>query len=53
MYEAKDYERRAEECVRLASITTDSLIERELLNLRQTYLQIAARLAGLGEPDDL
>ena len=38
------YERRAEECVRMAAIASDEMIKSELLKLRQTYLQIAERL---------
>jgi hypothetical protein len=47
MYSDKAYERRAEECVRLANQTQDQLIQAELLKLRQTYLQIALRLRSL------
>ena len=35
---------RAEECARLASMTEDNVLRRELLTLRQTYLRIASRL---------
>jgi hypothetical protein len=44
MYSAKAYEERAEECVRLANMTSDPLVQAELLKLRQTYLQVASRL---------
>jgi len=44
------YPDRAEECVRLANLTRDEMIRAELLRLRQTYLNIAARLKA-GQPD--
>ena len=40
----EDFSLRAEECVRLANLTKDTMIQRELLELRQIYLQTAARL---------
>ncbi|MBI3675436.1 MAG: hypothetical protein HY243_02340 [Proteobacteria bacterium] len=40
------YAQRAEECVRLASLAQDELIRAELLRLRQTYLNVAAKLAN-------
>ncbi len=43
-YSAAGYEARADECVRLANQAKDSLVQMELLKLRQTYLQIAQRL---------
>jgi len=43
-YSAKDYSARAEECARLANLTDDELIRRELLQLRQAYLQTSERL---------
>ena len=46
IYSANAYMVRAEECVRLANIATDDLIRRELLMLRQSYLQTADRLNG-------
>jgi len=46
-YSAKAYAGRAEECVRLANLATDDLIRRELLTLRQSYLQTAERLNGM------
>lgn len=46
-YSASAYLVRAEECVRLANIATDDLIRRELLTLRQSYLQTADRLKGV------
>ncbi len=46
-YSVEGYETRAAECVRLANQATDSLVQKELLTLRQTYLQIAKRLRDL------
>ena len=46
-YSSEGYERRADECVRLANLTTDEIVQRELLLLRQTYLQSAAKLRRL------
>ena len=43
-YSAEGYEKRAAECVALANQARDSLIQAELLKLRQTYLHIAKRL---------
>jgi hypothetical protein len=43
-YSAEGYEKRAAECVVLANQARDSLIQAELLKLRQTYLHIAKRL---------
>lgn len=47
MYSSKGYKTRAEECVRLANLTTDKLVQAQLLKLGQTYLQIARRLDDL------
>ena len=44
---AKDYELRAEECVRLANSAKDDMIRSELLTLRQSYLRTAERLNRL------
>ena len=41
------YEKRAEECVRLANLTADDDIRRELLTLRQVYLRLAERVRAL------
>ena len=41
---SRGYDMRAEECIRLASVTEDNILRRELLTLRQTYLRIASRL---------
>ena len=38
---------RAEECVRLANLTKDGMIQREILTLRQTFLKTAERLREL------
>lgn len=43
-HSALGYARRAAECARLANETTDQMVQTELLRLRQTYLQTAARL---------
>ena len=43
-YGPEDFTARAEECVRLANMTKDAMIQRELLELRQIYLQTAVRL---------
>ena len=43
-YSAEGYENRAAECVTLANQARDSMVQAELLKLRQTYLQIARRL---------
>ena len=47
-YSDLGYERRANECVRLANLAEDQLIRMELLKLRQTYLNIAERLRQQG-----
>ena len=41
---AMGYARRAAECVKLANFAKDELIRRDLLSLRQSYLQIAERM---------
>lgn len=46
-YSENGYKVRAEECVRLANLTQDPMVQAEMLKLRQTYLQIARRLAAL------
>ena len=38
---AQDYVMRAGECARLANLSSDDMIRRELLQLRQTYLRVA------------
>jgi hypothetical protein len=43
-YGPEDFAVRAEECVRLANLTKDEMIQRELLELRQIYLQTVSRL---------
>jgi len=42
------YKERAVECAHLASLTDDEVLRAELLKLRKTYLEIAARLAANG-----
>lgn len=50
-YTSKGYMIRAEECVRLANLTQDKMIQRELLSLRQSYLKTAERLVAIeGQP---
>ena len=46
-YSAGGYENRAEECVRLASLTKDDMLSQQLLKLRQTYLRTAEELRRL------
>jgi hypothetical protein len=46
-YNMQSLRGRAEECVRLANLTKDDAIQRELLSLRQTYLKSAELLHGL------
>lgn len=48
-YSADAYGQRAQERTRLANLTQEDLIQRELLKLRQTYLEIAKRLRSLRE----
>jgi hypothetical protein len=43
-YSPDGYRARAEECVRLANLTSDTMLSAELLKLRQSYLVIAERL---------
>lgn len=43
-YSAMGYARRAAECARVASLTTDAMVQQELLRLRQTYLRVAEKL---------
>lgn len=47
-YSVVGYRERADECVKLANLAVDQLVRRELLNLRQTYLNIAERLKQQG-----
>jgi len=46
-YSADGYDVRAKECVRLANLATDEMIQRELLSLRQAYLRMAGELRNL------
>jgi hypothetical protein len=41
------FEARAKECIRLANLTGDEYLKRELLSLRQSYLDVADRLRTL------
>ena len=43
-YTALGYARRAAECARVASLSTDAMVQQELLRLRQTYLRVAEKL---------
>ena len=55
-YTVLGYKERADQCVKLANLADDELVRRELLTLRQTYLNIAERLKRQGfeltAPDD-
>lgn len=44
MATSDDYSGHAEECVRLANLTKDGFVKRELLTLRQTYLRTVDHL---------
>jgi hypothetical protein len=50
VYTVDGYEARAQECVRLANLTTDRMVQADLLKLRQTYLLVASRLSQLTKP---
>ena len=41
---ALDYAKRAAECARLAALTSDTMLQEELLRLRQTYLRLSGKL---------
>lgn len=41
---AEEFLAHADECVRLANLTLDDFVKRELLLLRQSYLRTASRL---------
>ncbi|HEX3485971.1 MAG TPA: hypothetical protein VHT51_12980 [Micropepsaceae bacterium] len=43
MFTVAGYEKRAEECVRLANLTEDGILRAEILQLRQSYLASARR----------
>jgi hypothetical protein len=51
-YTPEGYRARAEECVRLANLTTDRMLSAELLKLRQSYLVVAARLKEINNRKD-
>ena len=46
-YDVEGFRFRADECVRLANLSKDQMIQRELLSLRQVYLKAAERLSEL------
>lgn len=46
-YNVEGFKFRADECVRLANLAQDQMIQRELLSLRQVYLKAAERLSEL------
>jgi hypothetical protein len=46
-YNVEGFRFRADECVRLANLSKDQMIQRELLSLRQVYLKAAERLSEL------
>lgn len=46
-YTARSYLERAEECVRLANMAKDDMVQAALLKLRQSYLQTADRLTKI------
>lgn len=41
---SEDYYAHAEECVRLAALTKDDFVKRELLSLRQSFIRTAEHL---------
>lgn len=43
-YTSEGYLKRAEECVRLANLTKDEMVQSAILRLRQDYLRIAESL---------
>jgi hypothetical protein len=49
-YNVEGFRFRAEECVRLANLSKDQMIQRELLSLRQVYLKAADRLSEFSSP---
>jgi hypothetical protein len=51
-FSSEGYLARAEECARLANLTTDDLIQKELLLLRQTFLQTAEKLEKREKEED-
>jgi hypothetical protein len=50
--DADDYLARAVECVRLASLAKDEMIQRRLLELRLEYLETARQLKRVSRPID-
>lgn len=51
-YSSEGYQARAEECVRLANLTTDQMLSAELLKLRQSYLVVSERLKRMEHGED-
>jgi hypothetical protein len=49
-YEADEFLARAEECARLAKLSKDEMIQTDLLQLREIYLQMANRLVDPHHP---
>ena len=43
-FTAVGYAKRAAECARLSALTTDSMLQQELLRLRQAYLRLSEKL---------
>ena len=52
-YTVGDFERRAEECARLAALASDHIVRSDLLRLRQDYLSTATRLREYGFQEQL
>ncbi len=48
-YSSTGYRSRAEECVRLANQTKDTMLQSAILSLRQQYLEIARRLSEIDQ----
>ena len=44
-YSPQGYLARADECVRLANLTKDEMLQTAILRLRQSYLQVAESFA--------
>lgn len=52
MSTSTEYLARAEECVRLANVTKDEILQQAILTLRQQYLQTAARLQSIESSEE-
>jgi len=50
-YSAEGYKQRAEECVRVANLAKDPMLQNAILRLRQDYLAISHRLDFQQAPD--